>query len=71
LLQHECLLKDIQELGMSLLASYQEIDKIHVLLEDPALKDNYGFMGAQIYWWLMTIWPINKTFQASTGTIRA
>jgi hypothetical protein len=27
-----------------MLASYQEIDKIHVLVEDPALKDNYGFL---------------------------
>jgi hypothetical protein len=54
-----------------MLASYQEIDQIHVLVQDPALKDNYGFMGVQIYWWLMTFWPINKSFQASTGTIRA
>jgi hypothetical protein len=54
-----------------MLASYQEIDTVRFLLEDSALKDNYGFMGAQIYWWLMTTWPVNKSFQASTGTIRA
>jgi hypothetical protein len=36
--------EDIQELGMLNVGFISEIDKIHVLLEDPASKDNYGFL---------------------------